>query len=203
METEMIFNTLSQYGYLALFLTVFVGIFATPVPDEMVVMSAGLASSMGELEILPAFLVTYSSFIIALSLVYLLGRYMSYPLIRYIHRKGSSMKKAQSLINTYGPLGLSFSYFVPLARHIVPYIVGLSGMPLRQYVRYGYTAGLLWAICYFLVGSLCGEYIEPIGKMLNENTWFIILAAIVVGLGLIYLKNVLYRKNAYAGRESH
>jgi len=166
MEAEIIYDTFSQCGYLALFFSVFMGILASPIPDEIVVMTTGLAASMGASDLLPAFFIAYGAVIIALSLGYVLGRYLGYPVLQYLPNKGRWLLRAQGLVDLYGPYSLILSYLIPVVRHIVPYIVGLNGMPYWQYALCSYTMGLLWTLVYFVGG------VASVGNISNRLVSF-------------------------------
>ncbi|WP_420851046.1 DedA family protein [Paenibacillus alba] len=43
---------------------------------------------------------------------------------------------AENMLNKYGNFALSFSYFIPVVRHIIPYLVGMNKMPYRTFVLY-------------------------------------------------------------------
>lgn len=55
MELNELMSYIEQYGYWALFFCLWLGIIGMPIPDEMIVMSGGLVSSMGILDLIPAF----------------------------------------------------------------------------------------------------------------------------------------------------
>lgn len=203
MDAGAVLDTLGQCGYLALFVSIFIGIFASPVPDEVLVMSAGLAGSMGIFNPLMAFLIAYAALTLALTLTYFLGRYLNHAVEKYKPNRLQDVKKARRLVDRYGSSALIFSYFVPMVRHLVPYLAGMNGISFGRYVRYSYTAGLLWTILYFLCGSFCGEYIDTIGNVLSEYTWLIALSAIILGLLFIGLRSIWENGSILAGRGSH
>lgn len=203
MDAGILLDTLGQYSFLALFVSIFIGILASPVPDEVLVMSTGLAGATGVIEPLPAFLIDYAALTLALTLTYLLGRYLHYAVVKYRPPRGQDVQKARQMIDKYGSSALIFSYFVPFVRHLVPYIAGVNGMSFGRFARYSYTAGLLWTVLYYFCGSFCGEYIDAIGNILNEYTWLIALSAVVLGLLLIVLHNALDKGVVLAGRGSH
>ncbi len=59
MELQDLLLFIEQYGYFALFFSLWLGIIGMPLPDEMIVMSGGFLSSLGKLVIWKSFLLTY------------------------------------------------------------------------------------------------------------------------------------------------
>ena len=74
MELHELLSYIEQYGYWALFFCLWLGIIGMPIPDEMIVMSGGFVSSLGILNVIPAFLLTYLGVVSGLSLGYILGK---------------------------------------------------------------------------------------------------------------------------------
>lgn len=68
MHYDVLLNLVQQYGYFALFFTLWLGIVGMPIPDEVIVMTGGLVTALGILNPLPAFILTYLGVISGLSL---------------------------------------------------------------------------------------------------------------------------------------
>nr|WP_246363001.1 DedA family protein [Paenibacillus alba] len=103
----------------------------------------------------PAFIVTYLGVISGLSVGYVLGRFLGSPVLDKLRRKkniGKHLIAAENMLNKYGNFAISFSYFIPVLRHLIPYLVGINKMPYRTFVLYSYTAGLVWTLVFFVLG---------------------------------------------------
>lgn len=55
MDVEYLISIIEQYGYAALFFSLWLGIVGLPIPDEVIVMTGGAVTGMGILHPLPAF----------------------------------------------------------------------------------------------------------------------------------------------------
>lgn len=160
MSLEMLADSVSHYGYPALFFALWLGIVGMPIPDELIVLSAGVLVSMGLLHIFPAFIATYLGVVSGLSLGYVLGRTAGAPALDWIGRKkgmGKYVERAQSLLERYGSYALCISYFLPVVRHVVPYLVGIGKMSFRQYALFSYTTGLVWTMILYGAGYVMGN----------------------------------------------
>ena len=186
MTLHNLITLIQQYGYFALFFALWLGIVGMPIPDEVIVMFAGAITSDGLLLTVPAFLLTYAGVISGLSLGYFIGKFVGSPAIEKLRKKKRFQKpleRSEELINKYGSYALCFSYFLPLIRHIIPYMVGMAKMPFSRYAIFSYSAGLLWTIFFFATGKLVGHHIDKIGFFVHKVGWnalwiFVILAVI-------------------------
>ncbi|MGN4426390.1 DedA family protein [Bacillus cereus group sp. MYBK30-1] len=164
MELNELLSYIEQYGYWALFFCLWLGIIGMPIPDEMIVMSGGFVSSLGVLSIIPAFLLTYLGVVSGLSLGYILGKIFGTKVLDKLMKKKKAkyLLKSQQMVERYGHYALITSYFIPVVRHIVPYLVGMNNMRFKTYALYSYTTGFVWTLVYFVLGSLFGQHIESI-----------------------------------------
>lgn len=164
MELHELLSYIEQYGYWALFFCLWLGIIGMPIPDEMIVMSGGFVSSLGILNVIPAFVLTYLGVVSGLSLGYILGKIFGTKVLDKLMKKKKAkyLLKSQQMVEKYGHYALVTSYFIPVVRHIVPYLVGMNNMSFKMYALYSYTTGFVWTLVYFVLGSLFGQHINKI-----------------------------------------
>lgn len=94
-----------QYGYAALFFSTLLGVFGSPIPDEVLVMTGGLFTAFGLLEPIPAFFLTYLGVISGISLCYLLGRQLGSVVFHYLlqnQRSAEGLTKAKRILDRFG-----------------------------------------------------------------------------------------------------
>ncbi|MGE5703960.1 MAG: DedA family protein, partial [Clostridia bacterium] len=87
------------------------------------------------------------------------------------------------LLAKYGSYALVISYFFPVVRHVIPYLVGIGKMSFRRYAFFSYGAGLIWTLLFFIVGYLFGDHVEEIGKLAYSYGLYVLAA--VAGIGLV------------------
>lgn len=165
MSYDALIAVIGHYGYAALFFMLWLGIVGMPVPDEVVVMTGGAATASGLLHWFPAFLLTYLGVISGLSLGYVLGRFIGTPVLQKLRNKKNMdkyLRISERLIDTYGSFALVLSYFFPVVRHVVPYIVGFNQMSFRRYAFISYTTGLIWTLAFFTIGQLAGQHVDQV-----------------------------------------
>ncbi len=105
--------------------------------------------------------------------------------------------QSQKLLGRYEHNALVTSYFIPVVRHIVLYLVGMNKMSFKIYALYSYTIGFVWALVYFILGSLFGKYIEMIVVLATEyGIYFGSIIFMIAGLLYLYIR----RKNVLVGK---
>lgn len=169
MSYDALMTYIEQYGYLALFLALWLGIVGMPIPDEVVVMTGGAVTTGGLLLPYPAFLLTYLGVVSGLSLGYALGRIFGKSVLDRLKRKRNMNRYidfAEKLVSQYGSFALCISYFFPIIRHVMPYVVGLNKMSFKRYAFFSFTAGFVWTLIFFTVGRFLGDHAQEVGDMI-------------------------------------
>lgn len=195
MGMDQLVHWISEYGYLALFFCLWLGIVGMPIPDEVIVMTGGFVSSLGVLQFAPSFLVTYLGVVSGLSIGYTLGRYYGVGLTKKFQEKAKwrpYLQRSEKLVDKYGKFALVLSYFLPVVRHVIPYVVGSHKMKFRHYALYSYSIGLIWTGSFFLVGYQFGEAIPTIAAA-SRNWGYVALGVILLGV-IIYHSIRVYRQ---------
>ncbi|MCL1696647.1 DedA family protein [Lysinibacillus sp. BPa_S21] len=170
MGLQDLVSYIEQYGYFALFFSLWLGIVGMPLPDEMIVMSGGFMSSLDKMSVLKAFVITYLGAVSGLSLGFILGKVFGYKILDKLVKKNKAkyLLKSKELIDRYGHFALVISYFIPVVRHILPYLVGMNNMSFKKYALYYYSAGFVWTSIYFTLGLYFGKYIESISMLATK-----------------------------------
>ncbi|WP_246943924.1 DedA family protein [Bacillus pinisoli] len=198
MELETAFHFVDQYGYIALFVVLWIGIFIIPVPNEIIVMSTGLVLSNGMMTFLPTFFTTYFGVVMSLSTLYVLGRFGFYPLQkRFLHR--TNYKKyvewSSRLIEKYGPFALVIGYCFPGVRHFVPFVIGSNRMKFRTFALYAYSTAAVWSSLFFMLGFFFGEQMDHIVK--NIFVYGSIVTGCIVAVATLFIIKQSQRRKRF------
>ncbi|PLR79361.1 DedA family protein [Bacillus sp. V3-13] len=191
MDLEFILNIIEEGGYSGLFLWLWLGIFGMPVPNEVIVMTVGLATSQGVLNPILTFFVVYIGILTALTTIYALGHFLGRPLLRMFAKKkkfSKSIEKSLYLIEKYHAFSLSFSYFLPGVRNFVPFLYGSSRLPYKSFALFAYSGAFVWLLIMFTLGYMFGEEIDTIMQYGKE------LLLILGVCAAIYVSFKMYRK---------
>ncbi|MGZ9583372.1 DedA family protein [Paenibacillus marinisediminis] len=186
MKYEALLWFIQHFGYAALFFALWLGIVGMPIPDEVVVMTGGAVTANGLLHTLPAFVLTYLGVVSGLSLGYVLGRLLGRSVLDRLRRRNKMNKYidlSETLTHKYGSFSLCISYFFPILRHVMPYVIGLNRMTFRRYALFSFTSGLVWTAIFFIVGRFVGDHVQEIGEFVYRYglklLWILFVVAIV------------------------
>jgi len=165
LDLEFILNLVKTNGYMGLFLWLWLGVLVFPVPNEVIIMSVGYATSQALLHPFIAFFVVYLGIIASLTTYYIVGRLVGSPLLNYLKKKkrfSKTIDKSLKIMDKYHSLSLLFSYFLPGVRTFLPLLYGISLLSYKKFVLFAYSGALLWLLIAYSVGFLFGEHIDTI-----------------------------------------
>ncbi|GED32566.1 MULTISPECIES: DedA family protein [Brevibacillus] len=195
MEINLLMSIIEQYGYLAIFFLLWLGIVGLPIPDELVVATGGFLVSIGLLDPVYSFLAGYLGVASGLTIGFLLGKFFGKPILQWLSKSEKmrhAVERSTELLRKYGTSALCISYLFPVVRHVVPYLVAMGGMTYRRYALLSYPIGLVWTIAFYLLGYVFGNHVEAIVVMIRHYGFYtlLVLVALLV-IGLVIRKYVM------------
>lgn len=128
---------INQYGYIAIFILLTLGIIGLPVPDEVLLTYLGYVISLGNMDYALTYIAALSGAVCGITISYFLGIKLGEPFLRkfgskfFINEK--MINRTNRLFNRFGSFVLVICYFVPGVRHVAAYIGGISNFPFRRF----------------------------------------------------------------------
>lgn len=187
-NSEMISLWLTQYGSLALFLLLVLGILALPVPEEALMIMAGVFVSKGTLTLSSTLVAAYGGSICGISMSYLLGFTLGHYLInKYSHIEWVSrhLKQAQRWFDRFGKWALLIGYFIPGVRHFTGFSSGMMNMPFKEFAFFAYTGAILWASLFISIGFFLESYgLSSVKEIDFDKDFLIAFGVLLAGLFL-------------------
>lgn len=184
---EILLMWLTQYGSIVLFLLLIIGVVALPVPEETLMVMAGVLMSKGILGVPFTAVAAYAGSICGISISYMLGRKIgSYFILKYGHWLGITEKRlhsAHAWFERFGKWTLLIGYFIPGVRHFTGFSSGMTKMDFKQFALFAYGGALLWVSTFLSLGYFCSEFCFSFFKKLeaiNLDLALIFAAASIV-----------------------
>jgi membrane protein DedA with SNARE-associated domain len=181
-----VLDWIKTYGYLGVFASLMLGMFGLPVPDESILTFTGFLISKQLLHPVPAFLAVWGGSIFGITLNYLVGRFVGFPLLAkygaYIHLSREKLDRARQWFERYGKWALTIGYFLPGLRHLSAFTAGASRLRFWIFAPFAYTGGLLWAATFVTLGYFVGEEWDRIIPQVRTYLWQV--AAGLAGLAV-------------------
>ena len=193
-----------HWGYPGIFLFVFLGNLGFPVPEESILVLAGVLVARGDLRVLIVTAVGIVSAVLSDNFGYWLGyRYGTkatwcYGRLAFITPARAS--RMREYMDRYGAMGIFLARFVPGARFMAGPLAGTTAMPFRKF----FIANFLGAIAYvplmvvlgYGIGIGLAEFVRQVERVFGRLEY--IAALLVIFSSLLVLGwRVLKTKEAF------
>ena len=186
---QQVLTWISQYGYIAIFALLVLGIVGLPVPDETLLTFTGYLVYQGHLSLPLAFLSGFTGSVCGITLSYILGRTFGLGLIhrygRYLHITEAHVEKAHQFFRRAGHWSLTFGYFVPGVRHFTAYAAGMSDLEYPTFALYAYAGAAIWAGTFIGLGYFLGERWKDVQGHLDQYLLGTSIAVVILVLGYL------------------
>jgi membrane protein DedA with SNARE-associated domain len=186
-----------RYGYVIVFIVVFLNNVGLPLPGEAILLAAGfvLGRTMGSL-LPPVVAGTLASFLGGIC-AFWLGRRVGeggLERIHWLHLSSRNLKWPERYFERHGAKVVFFArliaIFPPIAANL---LAGMTTMSWRKFLFYDLTGSVVLSVGYILVGYLLGKNWGLLEAWLNPATFYLILALLVVIAPAITFRHALYR----------
>jgi len=185
---DFIVNIAREFGYLGIFVMMFLESTFFPFPSEVAMIPAGYLAAKGEMNFVVAIVVGTAGS--------LLGALFNYFLARKYGRKGvlkfgkyfffteEKLQKMEKFFVEHGAFSTFVARLIPGVRQLVSLPAGLSKMDLGKFSLHTTLGAGLWVVVLVLLGYFIGENEALIKDYLHQ----IVLAT----LALIAVASVVY-----------
>src|SRR3954452_3950728 len=184
---QQVLAWITQYGYMAIFSLLVLGIVGLPVPDETLLTFTGYLVFQGHLSLAPAVLSGFLGSACGITLSYILGRTFGLTLIhkygKYLRITEAHVEKAHSWFRRAGHWSLTFGYFIPGVRHFTAYAAGMSELEYPAFALFAYGGAALWAGTFIGLGYLLGERWKSVQENIHQYFLAFTIAGVALALG--------------------
>lgn len=197
--TETILTLINEYGYLALFIFLFVQEIGTPspIPNEVVLIISGYLVYKGLLTFFGVLMVIILSDVLAASILYILFYFFGTWLInskpKWLPLPIRSILRLKEKITQQGISVVFWGRLTPLIRGYVAVISGLTHIKFKKFILILFTTATIWGLFFLTVGYVISPYwqfVEPYFYKLKY-----VFIAIVLLIVLVWLaKKIQFRR---------
>ena len=183
---------LINYGSIALFILLTLGILALPVPEETLMVIAGVLMHHQKLQIPQTIIAALLGSLCGITSSYVLGRTAGHFLIlRYGKWIGIGQKqidKAHAWFEHFGKWALFIGYFVPGIRHFTGFSAGMTELSFKEFALFAYSGAFVWVMTFLSIGYFFGDYWFSLFTHMDISIDTVLTVLILVGVVyLIYL----------------
>jgi len=182
---------LAQWGYLGIFICVFVGNLGIPVPEETVMLVAGFLAGRGILDLRFVYLVCILSAVTGDCCGFFVGRHGGQRIIaRLVTRFKTVRQRYERLrlfFHTHGSKAVFMARFIAGVRFMAGPMAGAAGMPFFRFLGWNVLGAIIWVTLVVTLGYLVGDELYRVTEMAHHAQRWIALAALLLCLVLWFL----------------
>jgi undecaprenyl-diphosphatase len=190
---------IADYGYVAVFLIVFMETAGVPLPGEITLILSGVAAHNGTLDLVPLIAIGSLAAILGDNVGYLIGRYGGRRIVLRLAHLGhvdSMLGWGERFFDKHGGKTVFLARWTAGLRIFGAWIAGMTHMPWRTFFLWNAAGGITWVTATVMAGYLFS------GSVARIEGWFgtggKIAAIVVLGAGLIYGLRVLHHRQVAA-----
>ncbi|MFE4133302.1 DedA family protein [Peribacillus sp. YIM B13482] len=167
MNIDSILHFIDLYGYLIIFLFLFMGIVGIPAPEESLLFLIGVLIGQNKLSFGLAVLSAFLGAFIGMLTAYVCGKYVGYPFIKkygkYVGITNDRWEKVQKKYMNNTKKTIVFGFYLPGIRQISPYFAGINNIPLFKFILFSMLGTFLWTVPLIVAGYYIGNafHINP------------------------------------------
>ena len=199
--TDWIIQTISDLGYLGIFLVMLAESIFPPIPSELIIPFAGFAAANGTLNFFGVLAAATVGAVVGMLPWYFAGRLFGLDRVRWLANRygrlltmnAEEIDVAVGFFRRFGPVIVLFGRLMPIIRTLISIPAGLARMPLPLFLLASTTGALIWNTVLTSAGYLLHEHYELVEVILDPLT-YIVIAAVV----LLYLYRVITWKPSKA-----
>jgi membrane protein DedA with SNARE-associated domain len=189
-------NSISQHGYLLIFLAALGESLGLPVPAALALIAVGAAAAAHVLSPWLAFLTAVVAIIIGDIALFVLGRYTGWGLLAGLCRLSLNpetciLRSAESFYKR-GRMTLVFAKFIPGINTMAPPLAGSMKMKPLQFLRFDLAGACLYVLLYGGIGYASRDFVARLSRHIQSASH--VFAEVVLVAISIY---VLYRMVQY------
>ena len=188
---ETVILWITQYGYVALFFLLMLGIVGLPIPDETIMVFSGYLIQRGTFQAGPTWLTALAGSVCGITLSYLIGRTLGMTVVlrygKYVHFTPARLEKVLKWFERVGHWALFIGYYIAGVRHFSAIFAGTSGLKWPSFALFAYSGAAVWVTTFLTIGYFVGEKWEMMAEQVHHNlTRISVVVLAIVGAVLIY-----------------
>lgn len=197
-------SAVQQYGYLALWLIVFVAAAGAPISGSLLIFAAGAFAAFGDLNIIILFPVALSAAVMGDNLTYFIGRRVGIPLLAWLERQKrfrwispKALESARSYFRRRTSIAIFLTRFLIVALGgPINLLAGLEQYPYPNFLFWDVSGQILGAIIPLGLGYIFAASWEEAAGLFGAFSSFFLALLTALVLCLVLVRMIRQRRRA-------
>lgn len=199
------------YGYLALWVSVFIAAVGVPLPINLVLLATGAFAALGDFNIVLLFLIAFSGLVCGDNVGYLIGRRWGSKVLNWLERPKKwnrfipprTVERSRNYFRQRGGWAIFLSRFLFSAPGgIINLLAGSELYPYRYFILADASGKTLGVLIPLLLGFIFGASWQAVGNILGPLSLFILGLLAVFLLVRLLIKYIRELKQAHSTKVS-
>lgn len=174
-----------RHKYAGIFLSMFLGVLAVPLPLEGMLVYIGYRVYRGKLSMMLVLLSIILGGVSATVLSYMFMRTIGIAIVKkYAGRfypNNEEKKYITSSFERVGKWGLLVGYFLPVVRHLLGPLAAVFKLDFFEFITLSFLGCTIWSMTFFLIGCTAGKDWDQFSPQVQYFLIFMSVTAIIFG----------------------
>ncbi len=210
MNSSFFIDTLQQYGYLALWLIVFVASAGAPVSGSLALFASGAFASLGDFNVFILFPTALSAAVMGDNLTYFIGFRVGAPILEWIGRQKrfrwmtpEAIERGRAYFRERTGLAIFITRFLLVVLGgPINLLAGTERYPYRKFLFWDVSGQALGVIIPVGLGFIFAESWEEVAGVFGAFSSLVLAALIALILTVYLLRKIRQRRQARAKAET-
>ena len=190
--TNIVFDLINQFGYMAISFLIAVENILPPIPSEVILSFAGFATHHSQMTVSLVIIAATIGATLGAIILYWIGTLLSedrlekvfnHKMFKMLGFKKGDVKKAIAWFDKYGTGAIFYGRCIPVIRSLISIPAGTAHVKLSKFLIYTTLGSLIWNIILVSLGSYMGENWQVIVNIFEEYS---LIIAVFIIIALIY-----------------
>lgn len=195
---ETVTNIIVDFGYIGIFIVMFLETIFPPLPSELVLPFGGYAAFQGQLNIYGVILAGALGSLAGAGLFYSIGSLLHEKHLhrivekygRYVGLKTKDINRSRSWFDRHGLSAVFFARLLPGMRSLISLPAGMHRLKIIPFLLLSFLGSLVWSAILSFGGYLLGEQYSLIADNIKPLS-YVALALVVIGLTFFIYRRVV------------
>lgn len=192
---QWITDFMTQYGYIGVFILVFLEYVIHPFPSEIILTFAGFMTTQSNLNIVIVCIIAVIGAVLGSLVLYGIGAFIGEErLYRFINKRGKligiktkDLDKTIKWLDKYGHWAIFIGRFIPIVRTLISLPAGITKMNLPVFILLTALGTGMWNILLIMLGKTLGSHWHEIIVYVGMYSKIFIAIIAIAVIYVLYL----------------